>query len=183
MKPDVGPPTDLTADLPASGAELVRDAWRVAVRAHEGQVRDDGATMLEHVLGVARNVRACAGADPELLAAALLHDVVENTPTPLEQIADRFGAQIAGLVDAVTNRAQEDAEASALRAQASGEPALLLRLCDRLDGIRRSAARPARKRAKFLAASRRVHLRLAQQYFPALAEEMRRALEAAEGAS
>jgi len=180
MTDAIDPPGHLTSGLSGHEADLVRDAWRVAVRAHEGQARKDGAPLIDHVLAVTRNVRRFAGARAELLAAALLHDVVENTPVPLEDVEARFGATVAALVDAVTNRPGEDAQASALRARDAGTDALLLRLCDRLDGIRRSPGRPAEKRQKFLEASRRVHLALAEEHFPALAGEMRRALGEAE---
>jgi len=174
------PPPDLLADLSEEDAALVREAWGVAVSAHEGQVRKDGARVIYHVVGVARTIREFGPPDGELLAAVLLHDVVENTPVPLGEIEERFGARIAGLVDAVTNRPDEDARASALRARDAGEDALLLRLCDRLDGIRRSPGREPDKRRTFLDASRATHLALAEEHFPALAEAMRIALDKAE---
>jgi len=174
------PPPDLTAGLSEEDVSLAREAWGVAVSAHEGQVRNDGARVIYHVVGVARNTREFGPPDGELLAAALLHDVVENTPVPPAEVAERFGARVAALVDAVTNRAGEDARASALRARDAGEDALLLRLCDRLDGIRSASGRPPEKRRKFLDASRATHLRLAEEHFPALADAMRVALEEAE---
>jgi len=174
------PPPDLTAGLSAEDAALARDAWRVAVFAHEGQVRKDGARVIYHVVGVARNIREFGPPDGELLAAALLHDVVENTPVPLTEIEERFGGRIAGLVDAVTNRPEEDARASALRARDAGEDALLLRLCDRLDGVRSASGRPPEKRRKFLDASSATHLALAEEHVPALADAMRLALDEAQ---
>lgn len=172
--------SDLVAGLDEAGALLVRAAWRFAQAAHEGQVRNDGVRVIDHVEGVARNLLRFGPADAELRAAATLHDVVENTPVPLEELEERFGPRVARLVDAVTNRPGEDAEAAALRARDAGADALLLRLCDRLDGVRRSVGRPPEKRAKFLAASRRVHLALAREHFPELAAALAEALEAAE---
>ncbi len=174
------PPPDLLAGLGDEDASLARAAWRVAVSVHSGQVRKDGARVIDHVVSVARNIREFGPPDGELLAAALLHDVVENTAVPPGEIEERFGARIAGLVDAVTNRPGEDARASALRARDTGEDALLLRLCDRLDGIRRSPGREPEKRRKFLDISRRTHLALAQERFPALAGAMRAALAEAD---
>ncbi len=173
-------PTDIIAELDEQGADLVRRAWRLAASAHEDQVRKDGSRVICHVIGVTRNVCRFAGRDAHLVAAALLHDVVENTPVTLVDLQSRFGDRIAGLVDAVTNRPGEDAAASARRAREAGDEALLLRLCDRLDGIRRSPGRPPDRRRRFLAASRQVHLPLAEEHFPALAAEMRQALEEAE---
>lgn len=174
-------PEDIIAELDKQGADLVRRAWRVAVSAHEGQVRKDGSQVICHVVGVTRNVCRFAGHDADLVAAALLHDVVENTEMRLRDLQSRFGVRIASLVDAVTNRAGEDAAASAQRAYEAGEEALLLRLCDRLDGIRRSAGRSPERRRRFLVTSRQVHLPLAEEHFPALAAEMQQALEEAEG--
>lgn len=171
---------ELVAGLDPAGALLVRDAWSLAQTAHRGQVRKDGARVIDHVAGVISNILRFGPADAELRAAAVLHDVVENTPVPLEAIAERFGPRVARLVDAVTNRPDEDARAAALRAHDVGEDALLLRLCDRLDGVRRSSGRSEEKRRKFLAASRETHLALAEEHFPALAEAMRVALAQAD---
>jgi len=113
--------------------------------------------------------------------AGLLHDSAENTDTPLQAVRDRFGDRVADLVDAVTNREGEDADASAQRAARAGRDALYLRLCDRLDGVRRSPGRKPAAREKFLAASREVHLVLAGEHFPRLAGALRQALSDAAG--
>jgi len=162
--------------------DAVRRAYAWAVAAHYGQVRKDGSRLIDHVVTVARNVQrfAAQGNDAELLIAALLHDIVENTPVPLSEVEARFGARAACLVDAVTNREGESAAESALRARDAGPDALLLRLCDRLDGIQRSPGRLPEKRRKFLSASRETHLPLAEEHFPALAEAMGAALAKAE---
>jgi len=160
--------------------ELIRQAYRWAQESHRGQVRKDGAAMFEHVLGVTENVLATGSRDAELIAAALLHDVVENTPVSLGKVREHFGSHVADLVDAVTNRPDDDAASAAQRALEAGRDALLLRLCDRLDGIRRSAGRKGKSRRKFLRYSRKVHLALAEQHFPNVAEHLRQALEATE---
>jgi len=161
--------------------DLIRKAHAWAVAAHDAQVRKDGSRLIDHVAGVARNMQRFDESDsPDLLVAALLHDVVENTPVPLSEVEARFGARVARLVDAVTNREGESAADSAFRACDVGRDALLLRLCDRLDGIRRSPGRPENKRRKFLSASRETHLALAEEHFPALGEAMRAALAEAE---
>ena len=167
---------------PIPEADAIRNAWRWAAEAHQGQMRNDGCPIIEHVLGVTANVIHFGPADPELVVAALLHDIVENTDVPLDDVRRRFGERVAGLVDAVTNRPDEDAAASAERARTGGRDALYLRLCDRLDGVRRSPGRSDKGRRKFLDASRSVHLPLAEQHFPALAEALRSALDEAEGA-
>lgn len=168
--------------VPFSDAAVVRRAFAWAVAEHDGQMRKDGSRLIDHVMSVARNVqRFVAGYDlREMLTAALLHDIVENTRVPLSEVEARFGPRVAALVDAVTNREGESAADSAFRARDAGHEALLLRLCDRLDGIRRSPGRPREKALKFLSASREVHLSLAEEHFPELAEAMRAALDEAE---
>ena len=167
--------------LNATDAMVVRRAFAWAVAAHHGQMRKDGSRLIDHVAGVARNVqRFDETDDPDLLVAALLHDIVEQTEVRLSEVEERFGPRVAHLVDAVTNRDDESTTDSAFRARDEGRDALLLRLCDRLDGIRRSPGRPEAKRRKFLAASRRTHLELAEEHFPALAEAMDAALREAE---
>lgn len=165
----------------ATDAMVLRRAFAWAVAAHDGQVRKDGSRLIDHVAGVARNVQRF---DPDgeltLLVAAVLHDIVENTPVPLSDVEERFGPRVARLVDAVTNREDESAADSAFRARDEGRDALLLRLCDRLDGIRRSPGRPEGNRRKFLTASREIHLPLAREHFPALGEAMAAALDEAE---
>lgn len=164
----------------ATDAMVLRPAFAWAVAEHAGQVRKDGSRLIDHVVGVARNVqRFDADANLDLLVAALLHDLVENTDVRIADVQERFGATVAHLVDAVTNRKEESTADSVFRARDEGRNALLLRLCDRLDGIRRSPGRSAASRAKFLATSREVHLALAEQYFPALAEAMSAALKEA----
>ncbi len=169
--------------VPATEAVVVRRAFAWANTVHSGQVRKDGSRMIDHVVSVARNVQRFDETDDhELLVAALLHDVVENTNVPLSEVEDRFGERVARLVDAVTNRDHESAADSAYRARDAGRGALLLRLCDRLDGIRRSPGRPDDKAREFLQSSREIHLPLAEQNFPAVGEAMSGALEEAEAA-
>jgi guanosine-3',5'-bis(diphosphate) 3'-pyrophosphohydrolase len=80
---------------------LVR-AHSLAARAHAGQRQHaDGSPYLEHVLLVAALLRD-AGYSDEVVAAALLHDVVEKSDTTLFEIRARFGARVATLVRAMT---------------------------------------------------------------------------------
>ena len=171
--------------VPPDEAMPVRRALAWATAEHGDELRKDGSRLIDHVVSVARNVqRFAADVDrAEMLIAALLHDLVENTAVPLGEVESRFGPGVAHLVDAVTNREGESAADSAFRACDAGRQALLLRLCDRLDGIRRSPGRPPGKARKFLSASREVHLPLADEHFPALADAMGRALDEAEAAA
>jgi (p)ppGpp synthase/HD superfamily hydrolase len=80
---------------------LVRRAYAFAEAAHRGQRRKDGCAFIAHPVRVAR-LLAGRGYDEEVLAAALLHDVVEDTSVSLEEVRKRFGARVAELVASVT---------------------------------------------------------------------------------
>lgn len=83
---------------------LWQDAASFAARAHQGQVRKDGRTpYAAHPFRVAMTVRDVFGcADEVCLAAALLHDVIEDTGADYEDIAERFGEPVAACVAALT---------------------------------------------------------------------------------
>ncbi|OGO34286.1 MAG: (p)ppGpp synthetase [Chloroflexi bacterium RBG_16_54_18] len=85
--------------------ELVMRAYRVAERAHEGQLRASGEPYISHCLAVA-HILADLRFPPEVVAAGLLHDIVEDTGTNLENIRRDFGDEIARLVDGVTKLTQ-----------------------------------------------------------------------------
>lgn len=88
------------------GSPLIRAARVFATRSHAGQRRDsDGAPFIEHPLDVARLLRD-AGCSDVVVAAGLLHDVLENTPVRADELVARFGANVASLVSAVTDDAQ-----------------------------------------------------------------------------
>jgi len=86
-----------------AGASLAGDAYEFALRAHEGQRRKgDDSPYIVHPVEVARLVQAECGGDEEQLAATLLHDVVEDTETALDEIRDRFGIGVGELVEALS---------------------------------------------------------------------------------
>jgi len=85
--------------------ELVSRAYRVAERAHEGQTRASGEPYVNHCLAVAA-ILAEFGVPAEVVAAGLLHDVVEDTTISLDDLQRDFGKEIAVLVDGVTKLTQ-----------------------------------------------------------------------------
>ena len=115
---------DLIDELIAEVAEYNRDvdrdlltrAFRFASRSHEGQQRRSGEEFILHPYAVAR-ICAELQLDDETIAAALLHDVVEDTGVTLEELAAEFGDEVAQLVDGVTKltrvhfQSREQAEA------------------------------------------------------------------------
>ena len=81
--------------------ELVQRAYRVAEEAHRGQKRNSGEPYINHCLAVAQ-ILAELHVPPEVLAAGLLHDTVEDTTVTLNDIRNDFGEAVAALVDGVT---------------------------------------------------------------------------------
>ena len=139
----------LIADVEAYKADvdraLLERAFAFAVQAHEGQQRRSGEPFVEHPLAVA-TILAELHLDEETLAAALLHDVVEDTGTDVEQLRAEFGDDVAKLVDGVTKltriqfQSREHAEAENYRkmivAMAQDPRVILIKLADRLHNMR-----------------------------------------------
>ena len=100
--------------------ELITRAFRYAAEAHEGQQRQSGEPFIMHPVGVAK-ICAQLRLDEQTLAAALLHDVVEDTEAELDDVRGEFGDEIARLVDGVTKltrvqfQSREQAEAENYR--------------------------------------------------------------------
>ncbi|MCL4506530.1 MAG: bifunctional (p)ppGpp synthetase/guanosine-3',5'-bis(diphosphate) 3'-pyrophosphohydrolase [Chloroflexi bacterium] len=90
-----------------AGLELVRRAYRVAEAAHIIQKRSSGEAYITHPLAVA-GILASLKLDASTIAAAILHDVVEDTGITLDDLREQFGDEIANLVDAVTKLSQRE---------------------------------------------------------------------------
>jgi GTP diphosphokinase / guanosine-3',5'-bis(diphosphate) 3'-diphosphatase len=99
----------VTGYNPSADTEMLRRAFAYAEQAHEGQRRDSGASYIDHPLAVAE-ILADLQMDTAAIAAALLHDIVEDTGIALTEIQDQFGQEIARLVDAVTKLSQAEFE-------------------------------------------------------------------------
>lgn len=141
----------LTSGRTTAEADLVRRACLYAEEAHRGQTRASGEPYITHALAVAR-ILAELALDHETVAAALLHDVVEDTGTALDEIERQFGSRVATLVDGVTRMdaiqgvgaeaggRREHAQAEGLRkmllAMAEDVRVVLIKLADRLHNMR-----------------------------------------------
>ncbi|HJX48146.1 MAG TPA: bifunctional (p)ppGpp synthetase/guanosine-3',5'-bis(diphosphate) 3'-pyrophosphohydrolase [Gaiellaceae bacterium] len=125
--------------------DLVTRAFRYAAAAHEGQQRQSGSDFIEHPVGAAR-ICAELRLDEQTIAAALLHDVVEDTDTDIEDVRAAFGDEIARLVEGVTKltrisfQSREQAEAENYRkmivAMSEDVRVILIKLADRLHNMR-----------------------------------------------
>ncbi len=139
---------------PSLDGEWLRRVYELADRAHEGQRRASGESYIEHPLSVA-GILAELEMDRQTIAAALLHDVVEDTMISSEQVAAEFGDEIAGLVDGVTKltripyQSKEDAQVENLRkmfmAMARDIRVIIIKLADRLHNMRTLASLPPAK--------------------------------------
>src|SRR5262245_29350984 len=96
---------ELLAELESYKAGFDRDlivrAFRFAAEAHDGQVRRSGQEFIHHPWGVAKILTALVP-DEATIAAALLHDTVEDTAVEIEDIRAEFGESVALLVEGVT---------------------------------------------------------------------------------
>ena len=134
---------------------LVDRAYALAEAAHNGQRRRSGEPYICHPLNVAR-ILVELGMDSESIAAALMHDVAEDTAVTIDEIRQKFGAQVALLVDGVTKLTQikfsnvEDRQAENLRkmllAMSQDVRVMIIKLCDRLHNMRTGDAWPEQKR-------------------------------------
>ncbi|MBW3562218.1 MAG: bifunctional (p)ppGpp synthetase/guanosine-3',5'-bis(diphosphate) 3'-pyrophosphohydrolase [Actinobacteria bacterium] len=134
----------IRASSPKVDVREVSRAYEYADAAHDGQMRRSGEPYITHPIAVAEKL-ADLGLDTATIVAALLHDVVEDTPSSLAQIAELFGDEVAQLVDGVTklerlkvdSKEQQQAETfrKMILAMASDIRVLLVKLADRLHNM------------------------------------------------
>ena len=132
----------------------LRGVYDLADTAHVGQRRASGEDYIEHPVAVAR-ILADMEMDRQTIAAAILHDVVEVTIITNEEVATRFGPEIAQLVEGVTKlthipyQSKEDAQVENLRkmfmAMAKDIRVIIIKLADRLHNMRTLGSLPEAK--------------------------------------
>jgi GTP diphosphokinase / guanosine-3',5'-bis(diphosphate) 3'-diphosphatase len=136
---------DVAAYNPDVDKELLERAFYFAAEKHEGQQRRSGEDFIHHPWGAAK-ICAELRLDEQTIAAALLHDVVEDTETDIKEVRAEFGDEIAQLVEGVTKltriqfQSREQAEAENYRkmivAMAQDVRVILIKLADRLHNMR-----------------------------------------------
>ena len=150
---------DLKKSLVDSGRPydfaMIDRAYALAEKAHGEQRRRSGEPYICHPLSVAQ-ILVELGMDSESIAAALMHDVAEDTPVTVAEIKQKFGPEVALLVDGVTKLTQikfsnvEDRQAENLRkmllAMSQDVRVMIIKLCDRLHNMRTGDAWPEQKR-------------------------------------
>ena len=143
--------------LPPEQVDQVREAYEFGAQAHEGQKRLSGEPYIAHPVAVA-DLLADLHLDAQTIVAAILHDVIEDTPTAKAEIAEKFGTQVADLVDGVSKldqiqfRSRAEAQAESFRkmllAMVRDIRVIMVKLADRTHNMRTLGAMPpARRRA------------------------------------
>ena len=159
VRPEIVTWDKLCEAIKASGraydTDMIEKAYNLANDAHKGVCRRSGEPYICHPLAVARLVLDL-GMDSESIAAALLHDVVEDTPTTLDDLTAQFGSEVAQMVDGVTKLTKiqfsniEELQAENLRkmllAMSRDVRVMIIKLCDRLHNMRTGDAWPEQKR-------------------------------------
>src|SRR3990172_805330 len=147
----------IRAQLPRADLDIVREAYLSAETAHTGQTRASGEPYISHSVAVS-SILADLRLDPITIAAALLHDVAEDTGVTLDEVRQRFREEVTILVDGVTKlgriewQTREERQAESLRkmflAMASDIRIVLIKLADRLHNMQTIAYLPQWKQQR-----------------------------------
>ena len=149
--------SSLESYLPPGQISMIMQAYEFGAAAHAGQRRKTGEAYISHPVAVAQDL-AEMHLDAQAIAAAILHDVVEDTDASLDDIEEKFGAEIAQLVDGVSKldqiqfRSRAEAQAESFRkmmlAMIGDIRVILVKLADRLHNMKTLDAMPAEKRTR-----------------------------------
>ncbi len=157
---------------PLADLSGVERALRFAGEAHAAQRRASGEPYITHPLAAAQTL-AELGLDPVAIQAALLHDIPEDTEYSLEDVEERFGAEVARLVDGVTKlskfsaHSHEERQAENIRkmflAMAEDVRVVLIKLADRLHNMRTIAGLPPEKQQRIARPTLEIYAPLAER--------------------
>ena len=142
---------------PSANLDAIEKAYQLALSVHAGQNRVSGEPYVCHPLAVAQ-ILAKSEMDSDSIVAAILHDVIEDTPVTYQEIESQFGHSIADLVDGVTKlgripySSREEQQMENLRkmflAMAKDVRVILIKLADRLHNMRTIGSLPEEKQRK-----------------------------------
>ena len=163
---------EVARHYPQADLDLVRRALDLAIAAHAGQKRASGEPYVTHPIASAQ-ILAELGIDPIAIVAALLHDVPEDTEYSLADIEERFGSEVAQLVDGVTKlskfstHTREEQQAENIRkmflAMAEDIRVVLIKLADRLHNMRTLYALPSDKQLRIARQTMEIYAPLAER--------------------
>ncbi|HEX6259115.1 MAG TPA: RelA/SpoT family protein, partial [Woeseiaceae bacterium] len=147
----------LESYLPREHIDQVIQAYEFGASAHQGQKRLSGEAFISHPVAVAQTL-ADMRMDAQAITAAILHDVIEDTATPVAELKEQFGSEVAALVDGVSkldqmhfhSRAEAQAETfrKMMLAMIEDIRVILVKLADRLHNMRTFDAMPREKQVR-----------------------------------
>jgi guanosine-3',5'-bis(diphosphate) 3'-pyrophosphohydrolase len=153
--------------------ELIDRALRFSASAHRGQKRKSGEDFITHSIAVASTLVEQLP-DTTSIIAALLHDVVEDSDVPAEEVAREFGPEVAGIVDGLTkiasltfrSTAEEQVEnyRKLLLSVAKDARVIIIKLADRLHNMRTLEHLPPEKRLRIATETREIYAPLAHRF-------------------
>jgi GTP pyrophosphokinase len=162
----------LARHYPQADLTVLREAFEFSAQAHRDQTRFTGEPYVTHPLAAAQ-ILADIGIDPVAVTAALLHDVPEDTDFTGNDIEERFGAEVAQLVDGVTKlskfstHSHEEQQAENIRkmflAMAEDIRVVLIKLADRLHNMRTLYALPSEKQTRIARQTLEIYAPLAER--------------------
>ncbi|HEY5434173.1 MAG TPA: HD domain-containing protein, partial [Candidatus Limnocylindrales bacterium] len=157
---------------PQADLSMVNRAFDLAVEAHSSQVRASGDPYVTHPIASAQ-ILAELGIDPVAVSAALLHDVAEDTEYSLADVEERFGPEVAHMVDGVTKlskfstHSHEQQQAENIRkmflAMADDIRVVLIKLADRLHNMRTLGALKTEKQQRIARQTLEIYAPLAER--------------------
>jgi guanosine-3',5'-bis(diphosphate) 3'-pyrophosphohydrolase len=165
----------LTPHISREELQTVQRAFDVAKEAHTGQMRDEGTPYIVHPLRVAIILSEELELYlPSLSCGALLHDVIEDTGTTRDQVADWFGEEVATIVWLLTKlEGVSLPEYLAAIEAAAGTGAATVKLCDRLDNLRSITHSPkAEKKRRYIRTTERYYLPMAARISPYIYDQL-----------
>lgn len=158
--------------MPAEQIEQVVKAYEVGAKAHDGQTRRSGEPYISHPVAVAQ-ILADMHMDGQTIAAAILHDVVEDTETGVDELKEMFGDEVALLVDGVSkldqmqfnSRAEAQAESfrKMMLAMIEDIRVIMVKLADRLHNMKTLDAMPREKQARIAAETLEIYAPIANR--------------------
>jgi len=164
--------TKLRSYLTQAQVDEVHQAYEFGARVHQGQRRVSGEPYISHPVAVA-SILADLHMDHHTIEAALLHDVIEDTPTLKEELVTRFGPEVAQLVDGVSKLTQikftsrEQAQAENFRkmvlAMVDDIRIILVKLADRLHNMRTLGVMPPPKRRRIASETLEIYAPIAHR--------------------
>jgi RelA/SpoT family (p)ppGpp synthetase len=159
--------------LPADQVKQIRSAVEFGADAHRGQTRKTGEPYISHPIASAR-ILAELRADADTIVAAILHDVIEDTPIAKEELSRRFGEAVAEIVDGVTKldqiqfKSREEAQAESFRkmmlAMVRDLRIILVKLADRLHNMRTIEGMPLPRRREIARETLDIYAPLAERF-------------------